>query len=105
MDPRPTSFELLSPVEIAALLGRRLEALRLANGWRQATLAERTGVSVATIQRFESTGRITLENLLRLADGLGRARELASLFQPPPARSLDELEGRASRPLPKRGRR
>ncbi len=102
--PTP-SFPLLTPVEIAAELGRRLEALRLGNHWRRATLAERTGVSVSTIARFEQGGRITLENLLRLADGLGRADELASLFQPKPARSLDELETQLSRPLPKRGRR
>lgn len=105
MDRQATPFVLLSPTEIAAELGRRVEALRLANNWRRATLAERAGVSVSTIQRFEHGGKITLENLLRLADALGRADELSLLFQPAPARSLDELERHASRPLPKRGRR
>jgi HTH-type transcriptional regulator / antitoxin HipB len=105
MPPPPTPLVLLTPFEIAAELGRRLEALRLANHWRRATLAERTGVSVSTIQRFETSGKITLENLLRLADGLARADELAALFQPRPARSIDELEERMARPLPKRGRR
>lgn len=101
-DPSPS---LLSPSEIATELGRRLEALRLGHDWRRASLAERTGVSVSTIRRFERTGKITLEHLLRLVDALGRAHELASLLQPPPARSLDELEQRTSRPRPKRGRR
>jgi transcriptional regulator with XRE-family HTH domain len=105
MSTPATPFALLTPVEIAAELGRRLEGLRLANNWRRATLAQRAGVSVSTIQRFEHGGKITLENLLRVADALGRAEELALLFQPAPARSLDELERRSSRPLPKRGRR
>jgi transcriptional regulator with XRE-family HTH domain len=98
-------FALLTPSEIALELGRRVEALRLANDWRRATLAERTGVSVSTIQRFERTGKITLEHLLQLADTLGRIEDFASLFQPGPARSLDELERRMSAPSPKRGRR
>jgi transcriptional regulator with XRE-family HTH domain len=105
MLPSATPFALLTPTEIGLELGRRLEALRLANDWRRATLAARTGVSVSTIQRFERTGKITLEHLLRLADALGRAEDLASLFQPGPARSIDELEHRMSRPPPKRGRR
>lgn len=105
MAPAPTSFCLHTPTEIGAELGRRLQALRLGNRWRRATLAERAGVSASTIQRFETSGKITLENLLRLADALGRADELAALFQPPPARSIDELERRTSRALPKRGSR
>lgn len=105
MAPPPTPFALRTPDEIATDLGRRLRALRLAHRWRRVTLAERTGVSASTIQRFETSGKITLENLLRLADALGRADELAALFEPPPARSIDELEQRTSRPLPKRGSR
>jgi HTH-type transcriptional regulator / antitoxin HipB len=104
--PAPsTPFALHTPDEIAAELGRRLRALRLAHRWRRVTLAERTGVSASTIQRFETSGKITLENLLRLAEGLGRADELAAMFEPSPARSIDELEQRTSRPLPKRGSR
>lgn len=105
MSSPSTPFALLTPVEIGLELGRRLEALRLANDWRRATLAERTGVSVSTIQRFERTGKITLEHLLRLADALGRAEDFAALLQPGAARSLDELEQRMTRPPPKRGRR
>lgn len=105
MPPPPAPFALHTPDEIATELGRRLRALRLANRWRRVTLAERTGVSASTIQRFETSGKITLENLLRLADALGRADELAALFEPPPARSIDELEQRTARRLPKRGSR
>jgi HTH-type transcriptional regulator / antitoxin HipB len=104
--PLPSDpFALRTPDEIATDLGRRMRALRLANRWRRVTLADRAGVSASTIQRFETSGKITLENLLRLADALGRADELAALFEPPPARSIDELARRTFRPLPKRGSR
>jgi len=105
MPPSATPFALLTPIEIGLELGRRLEALRLANDWRRATLAERTGVSVSTIQRFERTGKITLEHLLQLASALGRIEDFAPVFQPGAARSLDELERRMAAPRPKRGRR
>jgi transcriptional regulator with XRE-family HTH domain len=105
MPPPRMPFVLLTPSEIAFELGRRLEALRLATDWRRATLAERTGLSVSTIQRFERTGKITLEHLLLIAHALGRAEDFASLFQPEPARSLDELEQRLSALRRQRGRR
>ena len=82
----------------------RIRELRLARGWRQATLAARAGVGLSTIQRCEASGRITLENLLRVADAVGRLDELAALFPPAAARSLDELAERAKAPTRKRGR-
>jgi len=96
---------LRTPAEVAAELGRRIRVLRLARNWRLVTLSERAGVGMATLQRFETTGRITLENLLKLAEALGRLDELDSLFRPPPARSLDQLERALAEPKPRRGRR
>jgi HTH-type transcriptional regulator / antitoxin HipB len=96
---------LHTPPEIGLALGDRVRQLRLARNWRLATLAQRAGLGLATVQRFETTGRITLENLLKLADALGRLHELDGLFRPPPARSLDELERSTARPRPRRGRR
>lgn len=94
---------LHTPPEVVLQLGRRLEALRLAQDWRRTTLAERAGVSASTIARFETTGAITLENFARLAWALGRLDELAGLLSPAAAGSLRELERRSS-PRRKRGR-
>lgn len=96
---------LRTPVEVASDLGERVKALRLARNWRRATLAERAGVGLSTVQRFETTGHITIENLLKLADALGRLAELEQLFSPPRARSIAALERATEAPLPKRGRR
>jgi transcriptional regulator with XRE-family HTH domain len=57
-------------------------------------LAEKTGVSEATIKIFERSGQITLSRLLLIARALGALGGFATLFEAPAARSLEELEGR-----------
>ncbi len=96
---------LRTPAEVATLLGQRVRELRLARDWRRTTLAERAGVGLSTVQRFETTGHVTLDNLLKIADALGRLEELTELFRPPVARSLAELERVRASATPKRGRR
>ena len=48
----------------------------------QAELAERSGVSLGSIKRFENSGKIAFESLLKLAHILGRLSEFESLFVP-----------------------
>ena len=98
-------LQLNTPEEIGRLLAGRLRGLRLSLGWKQKTLAERSGVSIATIRRFEHTGRSSLPNLLKLCHALGRLDDFEQLLLPPPAQSLDELEAREARPARRRGRR
>lgn len=94
---------LLTPLETQVRLGRRLKAIRLDAGWKRTTLAERSGVSNRSIQRFESSGEVSLKSLLRLAHALGRLHEFTAILAPPPAETMAELERRANRPAPKRG--
>lgn len=98
-------LQLSSPDEISQLLGERIRELRLHAGWKRATLAQRSGVSVPTISRFERTGRTSLETLLRLCHALGRLDDFADMLQAPAASSIAELEARAKRPVRKRGTR
>ena len=93
------------PREIAVTLGAKAKVLRLSAGWKRATLAERAGVSEASLKRFEQTGLASLELVLRIALSLGRLTEFEGLLEPPPARSIAELDRRLSRPVPKRGLR
>jgi transcriptional regulator with XRE-family HTH domain len=99
MDP----LNQVMPEELALKMGARIKALRLLAGWKRATLAERAGISVSSLKRFEQTGKTSLELVLRSALSLGRLNEFEELLAPPPARSIDELEQRLSRPAPKRG--
>ena len=89
-------IQLHSPDEIAGLLAERVRAERLRREWKQETLAERSGVSLPTIRRYERTGRTSLENMLKLCHALGRLDEFADLLKPPPASSIDELAARTA---------
>jgi transcriptional regulator with XRE-family HTH domain len=99
------SFSLTTPEQVAATLATRVRALRLAQGWKQVTLAERSGVTVASLRRFESSGKVSLQNLLALAFALYRLDDFDSVLKPPAARSIAELEAREKRPQRQRGRR
>ena len=99
------TFILFTPKEVAERLGARMMHLRLARDWRRATLAERAGVSPATVARFETTGQITLENLLKLAHALDVLDGFEGVFVAPPASSIAELERRVAVAPRRRGRR
>ena len=87
-----TGFSLITPEQVARDLASKTKELRLQRGWKQATLSKRSGVSLASLRRFERTGLVSLQSFLKLAFTLNRLDEFASLLDPPPARSLRELE-------------
>ena len=97
-------FSLTTPEQVSRDLAARIKALRLARGWKQTTLAQRSGVSLASLRRFEESGRISLQSLLDLAFALNRLDDFEAVLKPPPASSLAELEARETRPARKRGR-
>jgi transcriptional regulator with XRE-family HTH domain len=96
-----------SPGAIQRQIARRVVASRLALGWTREVLAERSGIAVDTLKRFEQTGQVSLERLLKIAVALDALREFSGLFPEPAAASLDELETRAAarRRIRVRGRR
>jgi transcriptional regulator with XRE-family HTH domain len=99
-----SGFSLETPESVSKTLAARVKALRLARGWKQSTLAERSGVSLASLRRFEDSGKVSLQSLLDIAFALNRLDDFNALFQPPPASSIAELEAREERPQRKRGR-
>lgn len=80
-----------TPSELLDGVASRMRAARLAADLTQEGLAARAGVSLGSLRRFEATGQIALESLVRLALALGHERELELLFTPPPLTSLDDL--------------
>jgi len=61
-----------SPADIQAQLAADMKDARLhIKGWKRTTLAEKSGVPVSTIKRFENTSAISLKQLLMLAHALG----------------------------------
>ena len=95
---------LISPTEMGKVLAVRTRALRLFKGWKQDTLAKRANVTISSLRRFETTGKASLEFVLKVAHVLARLEEFDQLFRPPPAQSIGELELRAMEPERKRGR-
>jgi transcriptional regulator with XRE-family HTH domain len=76
--------------DILTALGERARALRILRNIQQEELASRAGIGVATVKRFERTGRASMENVLRIASVLGARDGLESLFSAPKFRSMDE---------------
>ena len=79
----PFSIEK-KPVDVLSNLAEKFKFLRKKTGFSQQELAERSGVSLGSIKRFEQTGKISLESLLKLALILNRLEDFSSLFQPAP---------------------
>jgi len=103
-DDAVNRFSLTTPEQVRQTLAARFKALRLAWGWKQETLAQRSGVSLASLRRFEESGLVSLANLLALAFALNRLDDFEALFQAPPASSIAELEAGEARPTRRRGR-
>lgn len=99
------SLSLHTPAEVAQRLGERVAQLRLAREWKRSTLAERSGVSIFLIKRLESSGQASLENLLKIAHSLDCLDQFDALLQPPPARTIAELDRQVEAPRRRRGRR
>jgi len=85
------SLEGSSPAEISRGLAERARRRRLDENLTQPGLAARAGVSPASLRRFERTGAVSVENLIRIALALGAADEFVHLFPPRETRSLDEI--------------
>jgi transcriptional regulator with XRE-family HTH domain len=86
-------------------VAERVRMLRLNRGWTQKEIADRSGIALETYKRFERTGQISLERLVKLAVILDAQAGFDQLFRLPAARSLSELEQRSPKPARKRARR
>lgn len=96
------ALTLLTPADVARAVADRARARRVALGLTQAEVAERVGVGLSSLRRFEATGKIAFDALVRLAFVLDAVEELGGLFPEPPFASLDEV---VSRPARRRGLR
>jgi transcriptional regulator with XRE-family HTH domain len=78
------------PYDFLQDIALRHKALRKQAGFSQSELAKRSGVSLGSLKRFELTGQISLESLLKLADVLNRLNDFEAIFQP--IDNLDAIE-------------
>ena len=84
-------ISLISPSNMAAEVAKRAKAMRLAQNMSQRSMAERSGVSEASLKRFERTGEVAFASLLKVSAVLGCMDDFGALFAPREAVSIDEI--------------
>ena len=70
-----------SPFQVQKEIALKHRHLRKMAKLSQSELADRSGVSLGSIKRFESTGKISLESFLKLLHVLGRLEEFERLLE------------------------
>ena len=91
-------LDRFDPAAVARQLASRLKDLRIARNLTQEMLAARSGVSLGSIKRFETTHEISLKHLLRIALVLDAIEDFNQIFQLQQYDSMDELlKAKASR--------
>jgi len=99
------SVNMITPVEMQKAIASRARELRLELNLSQQSLSEKSGVSYGSLKKFEQTGQISLESLLKMAVILGCMDDFKVLFAVRTAEealSVDDLLENGKR---KRGRK
>ena len=79
-----------TPSDVLQILAKRHQVLRKKIGYSQQELADRSGVSLGSIKRFERTGLISLESLLKLVHVLNRLDDFEKVLEN--QNNLDDIE-------------
>lgn len=88
-----------TPADVERKLAQRIRAARKARRWTQATLAERSGLSVATLARIEQTGQGQISSFVRICAALDRLDDFDDVLAAPVPSTLEDLRRqRGSRP-------
>ena len=84
-------FSKKTPAELNKQIAERLKNIRRRRKISQKKLSEKSGVSLGSLKRFESTGDISLISLTKLAYALDLEDEIETLFENVPFLSIEEL--------------
>lgn len=77
--------------EMDKKLAERVKNIRRRRSISQEKLSQQSGESYGSIKRFETTGKISLLSLTRLAIALDCADEIRNLFTEIPYQSIEEV--------------
>ena len=84
-------FNRRTPKEIDKLIAERVRNVRKRKKISQKKLSEKSGVSLGSVKRFESTGDISLVSLTKIAIALEMEGDLEALFENVPFLSIEEV--------------
>lgn len=89
----------MTPKLILSTVADRCRTIRLETNEPQRDLAARAGISVATLKRFEASGHISAEGLIRVLHALRRETGLLEGLKAPGVKpTLKQLIATAKRP-------
>jgi transcriptional regulator with XRE-family HTH domain len=97
-------MSLIHPKQALTIIASKIRDCRIDMGFTQEGLATRAGVSLAVLRKFERTGKISFESLLKLALVLELLEEIIAVFDKKQMQfhSLDEVL-KKNKPKRKRG--
>lgn len=94
-----------TPDSLMQGIADRVRQRRLEKDWTQKALAAKSGVTLSSYRRFETTGEISLRSLIMIAFALDKTEDFETLFANRSYRNIDDiLEAEQTRQR-KRGRR
>lgn len=79
------------PSDILKSTAQNVAKLRKEMNWTQKDLVDKSGVSYGSIKRFERSGKISFESLLKIAEALSRLDEFETLLLPKENKRLEKL--------------
>lgn len=83
---------LKQPEQLIQRMAQNCKARRLERGYSRRTLSERTGVPAPTIERFETTGKISFESFCALVVEFDYFQEMSQILSMPKYTTGSELE-------------
>jgi transcriptional regulator with XRE-family HTH domain len=96
--------ELLNYYEIAEKIASDVKELRLRENLTQQALAKKSGVSLGSLKRFETSYEISLKNLIQLSLTLRVQSNLVDVFNIPEPQTIDEIIKEKKRLMKRRKR-
>ena len=86
------NFDIDTVADLLKILAQNLQKRRLEKGLSRNTLSEISGVSAATIAKFEQKHTISLSSYVSLAKALGYTRDVKELLSQSLYNTMEELD-------------
>lgn len=85
------SYTLDNADDIARALAEDFRKRRVEKNLTREQVAEKSGVAVSNIVRFEQKGLVSLKNLISIAMAMGYTSEVKNIFSEPKYSTMEEL--------------
>ncbi len=91
------SLDFKTQPELSAQLVQRVRDIRKTHGLSQVRLAEKSGVSLGSLKRFEQAGEVSLTSFIKICMALGRGGDIDRLLSAKEYASIQEVIADAKR--------